>query len=248
MNRVLAAWKSVGQESLNLPNFITLTRILLIPVFVVLFATPTPDRSLSAALIFIVAAFTDLLDGYLARRNGQVTTLGKLLDPIADKLLVLSALILLVNVDRVSALVAIVIIAREVAVTGIRAIAAGEGMVIAAETTGKYKMALQVVAIVLLILEDTFMSDFGNLHLAGIVTLYLSLVLGYVSGGQYVWSFWKQVVAKGLLQDEGTCARSLRHARNVRRGQIVLPPCVVRLAFHSSRSIAGDRRCIILLV
>jgi len=198
MNRVLAVWRSVGQESLNLPNFITFTRILLIPVFVVLFATPTPNRSLSAALVFVVAAVTDLLDGYLARRNGQVTTLGKLLDPIADKLLVLSALILLVNVDRVSALVAILIIAREVAVTGVRAIAAGEGMVIAAEMTGKYKMALQVVAIVLLILEGTFLSDFGNLHLAGIVTLYLSLVLGYVSGGQYVWGFWKQVVAKGL--------------------------------------------------
>jgi len=198
MNIVRAAWKSVGQESLNLPNVITLTRILLIPVFVVLFVTPTEDRSLSAAAVFVIAAVTDLLDGYLARRNGQVTTLGKLLDPIADKLLVLSALILLVNLDRVSALVAILIIAREVAVTGVRAIAAGEGMVIAAETTGKYKMALQVVAIVLLILEDTFMSDFGNLHLAGIVTLYLSLLLGYVSGGQYVWSFWKQVVAKGL--------------------------------------------------
>lgn len=198
MNFVRAAWKSVGQESLNLPNFITFTRILLIPVFVVLFITPTEDRSLSAAIVFVVAAVTDLLDGYLARRNGQVTTLGKLLDPIADKLLVLSALILLVNLDRVSALIAILIIAREVAVTGIRAIAAGEGMVIAAETTGKYKMALQVVAIVLLILEDTFMSDFGNLHLAGIVTLYLSLLLGYVSGGQYVWSFWKQVVAKGM--------------------------------------------------
>jgi len=198
MNLVRAAWKSVGQESLNLPNFITFTRILLIPVFVVLFVTPTEDRSLSAAIVFVVAAVTDLLDGYLARRNGQVTTLGKLLDPIADKLLVLSALILLVNVDRVSALIAILIIAREVTVTGIRAIAAGEGMVIAAETTGKYKMALQVVAIVLLILEDTFMSDFGNLHLAGIVTLYLSLLFGYVSGGQYIWSFWKQVVAKGI--------------------------------------------------
>jgi CDP-diacylglycerol--glycerol-3-phosphate 3-phosphatidyltransferase len=198
MNRVVEIWRAVGQESLNLPNFITLFRILLIPVFIILFITPTEDRSLSAAVIFVVAAMTDLLDGYVARRTGQVTRLGKLLDPIADKLLVLSALILLVNVDRVSALVAILVIAREVAVTGIRAIAAGEGMIIGAETTGKYKMALQVVAITMLILEGTEVSEWGNLHLAGIVTLYLSLVLGYVSGGQYILSFWKQVVAKGL--------------------------------------------------
>jgi CDP-diacylglycerol--glycerol-3-phosphate 3-phosphatidyltransferase len=103
-----------------------------------------------------------------------------------------------VNIDRVSALVAILILAREVAVTGVRAIAASEGLIIQAETTGKYKMALQVVAIVLLILEGTGLAELGNMHLAGTATLYLSLLLGYVSGGQYVWSFWKQVVAKGL--------------------------------------------------
>lgn len=198
MNRVLETWKEIGQDSLNLPNFLTLVRICLIPVFVVVFLAPTPDRSLVAAVIFTVAAVTDLLDGYIARRTGQVTKLGKLLDPIADKLLVLSALILLVNIDRVTALVALLIIARELAVTGIRAIAAGERLIIAAETTGKYKMALQVVAIVFLILEGTDLGQFGNLHLAGTATLYLSLVLGYISGGQYVWSFWKQVVAKGI--------------------------------------------------
>lgn len=198
MNRVLEVWREIGQESLNVPNLITVARILLIPVFVALFATPDPDRSIMAAIVFVTAAVTDLLDGYLARRSGQVTKLGKLLDPIADKLLVLSALILLVNIDRVSALVAILILAREVAVTGVRAIAASEGLIIQAETTGKYKMALQVVAIVLLILEGTDLAELGNVHLAGTVTLYLSLLLGYVSGGQYVWSFWKQVVAKGL--------------------------------------------------
>jgi len=198
MNRVLESWKEIGQDSINLPNFLTLVRICLIPVFVVVFLAPTPDRSLVAAVIFTVAAVTDLLDGYIARRTGQITKLGKLLDPIADKLLVLSALILLVNVDRVSALVALLIIARELAVTGVRAIAAGERLIIAAETTGKYKMALQVVAIVLLILEGTGLAELGNLHLAGTATLYVSLVLGYVSGGQYVWSFWKQVVAKGI--------------------------------------------------
>jgi CDP-diacylglycerol--glycerol-3-phosphate 3-phosphatidyltransferase len=198
MNRVLEVWREIGQESLNVPNLITLTRILLIPVFVALFVMPDPDRSIMAAVVFVTAAVSDLLDGYLARRSGQVTKLGKLLDPIADKLLVLSALILLLNIDRVSALVAILILAREVAVTGVRAIAASEGLIIQAETTGKYKMALQVIAIVLLILEGTDLAALGNVHLAGTVTLYLSLLLGYVSGGQYVWSFWKQVMAKGL--------------------------------------------------
>ncbi|MCE7976884.1 MAG: CDP-diacylglycerol--glycerol-3-phosphate 3-phosphatidyltransferase [Nitrospira sp. NTP1] len=183
---------------MNLPNVLTLVRILLIPVFVMLLIDPTPDRALSAAIVFVVAAVTDLLDGYVARKTGQITKLGRLLDPIADKLLVLSALILLVQVDRVSALVAILIIAREVAVTGLRAIAASEGLIMSAEVTGKYKMALQVIAIVLLVLEGTVVESIGNLHLAGIVTLYLSLILGYVSGAQYVWSFWRQVGAKGL--------------------------------------------------
>jgi CDP-diacylglycerol--glycerol-3-phosphate 3-phosphatidyltransferase len=189
---------AVQDVNINIPNLLTVTRILLIPVFVMVFAEPTPDRSLVAAIIFVIAAVTDLLDGYLARKTGQITKLGRLLDPIADKLLVLSALILLVQVDRVTALVAILIIAREVAVTGIRAIAASEGMDLSAEVTGKYKMALQVVAIVLLILEGTIFSELGNLHLAGTVTLYLSLVLGYISGGRYVMSFWRQVTARGL--------------------------------------------------
>ncbi|HNV32680.1 MAG TPA: CDP-diacylglycerol--glycerol-3-phosphate 3-phosphatidyltransferase, partial [Nitrospira sp.] len=195
----LVLMRSAGQESnINLPNVLTLVRILLIPVFVMLLIDPTPDRALAAAIVFVVAAVTDLLDGYVARKTGQITKLGRLLDPIADKLLVLSALILLVQVDRVSALVAILIIAREVAVTGLRAIAASEGLIMSAEVTGKYKMALQVIAIVLLVLEGTVVEVIGNLHLAGIVTLYLSLILGYVSGAQYVWSFWRQVGAKGL--------------------------------------------------
>lgn len=198
MNRVLEVWRDIGADSINVPNVLTLVRILLIPVFIILFVNPTPGQSLGAAIVFTVAAVTDMLDGYIARRTGQVTKLGKLLDPIADKLLVLSALILLMNVERVSALVVLLIVGRELAVTGIRAIAAGEGMIIPAETTGKYKMALQVVAIILLILEGTGLAALGNLHLAGIFSLYISLVLGYISGGQYVWSFWKQVIAKGL--------------------------------------------------
>ncbi len=205
--RVSEVWKQAGiglaksavqEMNVNLPNLLTVSRILLIPVFVMLFVTPTPARSLAAAVVFVVAAVTDMLDGYLARRRSQITKLGRLLDPIADKLLVLSALILLVQYDRVGALVAILIIAREVAVTGIRAIAATEGMILSAELTGKYKMALQVVAVVFLVLEDTAFVQFGNLHVAGTITLYVSLVLGYVSGAKYLLSFWRQVALKGL--------------------------------------------------
>src|SRR5919201_3852767 len=142
-------------SNVNLPNQLTVSRILLSPVLVILFATPTPARSWAAAVVFVAAAVTDLLDGYLARRRSQITRLGRLLDPIADKLLVLSGLILLVQIQRVAALIAILMIAREVAVTGVRAVAANEGIVMSAETIGKYKMVLQVVAIVTLVLEDT---------------------------------------------------------------------------------------------
>ena len=185
-------------ELAALPNLLTLARILLILPVVGLLYLGEPWVRWIVLLLFLAASVTDWLDGRLARSRGLVSPFGRFLDPIADKLLVLSALILLVNIDRLSALVALLIIARELAVTGIRAIAAGEGMIIAAETTGKYKMALQVIGITMLILEDTGLAELGNLHLAGIATLYLSLIFGYVSGGQYVWSFWRQVVAKGL--------------------------------------------------
>lgn len=194
----LAAKFEAQATNVNLPNLLTVSRILLIPVFVVLFSSPTHNRSLAAAIVFVVAAMTDLLDGYLARRRSQVTKLGRLLDPIADKLLVLSALILLVQFDRVSALVAILIIAREVAVTGIRAIAASEGIILTPETTGKYKMVAQVVAIVMLILEDGIIPGAWNLHLAGTAVLYLALALAFISGGRYLASFWRQVSIKGL--------------------------------------------------
>lgn len=190
--------RAVLATNINLANLLTMSRILLIPVFVVLFINPTPKRSLLAGLVFVIASVTDLLDGYVARKTGQVTRLGKLLDPIADKLLVLSGLILLVQFDRVAALVAILIIAREVAVTGIRAIAASEGIVLVAETIGKWKMALQVIAIVVLILEGSFLPMARPLHLLGTSLLYVALVLALVSGWQYLVSFWQQVSAKHL--------------------------------------------------
>lgn len=192
----VAAQCAPQEQNVNLPNVLTVARILLIPVFILVFATPTPERSLAAAAVFLIAAITDCLDGYLARRRSQVTRLGRLLDPIADKLLVLSGLVLLVQFGRVAAWVAIMIIARELAVTGVRALAASEGIILSAESAGKYKMIAQVLAILLLLLEDSLAPLGVNTHLPGTAVLYLALVLGLVSGWQYVVSYWRQGSAK----------------------------------------------------
>lgn len=194
----LAAGYAAEERNVNLPNLLTVSRILLIPVFVVVFSTPTPARSLAAAALFLIAALTDLLDGYLARSRSQVTRLGRLLDPIADKLLVLSGLILLVQFDLVAAWLAILIIAREVAVTAVRALAAADGIDVSAETLGKYKMTTQVIAIMLLILGKGLLAIGWSLHLLGTIVLYVALVLGLVSGGQYVVGYWRQISSRSL--------------------------------------------------
>src|SRR5438309_8227422 len=129
---------------LNLPNFLTVLRILLVPVIVVALLAETPNADTLAAIVFAAAAFTDGLDGYIARSRGSVTTFGKLMDPLADKLLIVAALISLVSLDRLAPWVAMVIISREIAVTGLRSLAAERGVVIAASWLGKVKTGLQV--------------------------------------------------------------------------------------------------------
>lgn len=164
---------------INLPNLLTFIRILLVPVFILLFLAPGPLRSFLSAVVFLAASLTDLLDGYLARRWEQVTKLGKLLDPIADKLLVLSALVLLVQFHRVPGWIAIVLIGRELGMTGLRAIASTDGIVIPAEKTGKYKFVLQIIALVLLILD--LRSEYMNFNLLGMILLWAAMVLSIVS-------------------------------------------------------------------
>ena len=132
----------------NIPNALTMLRIVAVPVIVVALLDETPNGDVIAAAVFAAAAITDGLDGYIARRRSQVTTFGKLMDPLADKLLVVAALIALVSLNRLAAWVAMVIIARELAVTGLRALAAERGAVISASWLGKLKTALQVLAIV----------------------------------------------------------------------------------------------------
>ena len=135
----------------NVPNVLTLLRILLVPVVVVALLGETPNGDLLAAIVFAVASATDWVDGWLARSRGSVSTFGKLMDPIADKLLVIAALVSLVSLDRLQAWVAMVIIARELAVTMSRVAAGAQGVVISANRWGKVKTAFQVATIFLLI-------------------------------------------------------------------------------------------------
>lgn len=172
---------------MNLPNKLTLLRIFLVPILV-FFLVYSPSRwmHLVAALIFLAASMTDVIDGYIARKRGQVTTLGKLLDPIADKLLVTSALISLVDLGVVHAPAAMLIIGREIAVTGLRGIAAANGIVISASDKGKIKAFSQSVAIFLLILY--LQSKY--LLWSGQAFLWVAVVLTLYSGYDYFRSFW----------------------------------------------------------
>jgi CDP-diacylglycerol--glycerol-3-phosphate 3-phosphatidyltransferase len=140
---------------INLPNVLTVIRILLVPVLIVALLEKTGDGDLLAAIVFAVASVTDYVDGYLARSRNWVTTFGKLMDPIADKLLIVAALITLVSLNRLTAWVAMVIIAREFAVTVLRVAAgAGQGVVISASSLGKLKTAVQVAMVLCLIAVD----------------------------------------------------------------------------------------------
>ncbi len=138
----------------TLPNLLTIFRILLVPVLVVVLLSEIFESDWPAAVVFAVASATDIADGYLARRNDQITNFGKLWDPLADKLLVTAALISLVSVDKVEAWVAMVIISREFAVTGLRQIAVEQGHVVAASAAGKVKTLLQVAMVLVLIIVD----------------------------------------------------------------------------------------------
>ncbi len=134
----------------NVPNVLTVLRILLVPVLVVALLGETRDGDLLAAIVFAVASFTDLLDGWLARTRNSVTTFGKLMDPLADKLLIVAALVSLVSLNRLAAWVAMVIIARELAVTVVRMAAAQQGVVVPAGMFGKVKTCLQIAAVLAL--------------------------------------------------------------------------------------------------
>jgi len=171
---------------LNLPNVLTLLRILAVPVIVVALLGETPNGDALAAGVFALAALTDGLDGYIARRRRDVTTFGKLMDPLADKVLIIAALVSLVSLGRLAAWVAMVIIARELAVTGLRAVAAEQGVVIAASWLGKLKTALQISAVFALIIWNPS-------PLAVDVLVYAAVAATVISGADYFFGLRRRI-------------------------------------------------------
>ena len=170
---------------MNLANKITIFRVFLVPVFMVVLYSNIRYSTYIAAVIFIFAALTDTLDGYIARSRNLVTNFGKFVDPLADKILVSAALISLVELGRVPAWVVIVIIAREFTITGFRVIAASEGVTIAASPLGKFKTITQLIAIPLLLLNN-FPFQATNIPV-DIIMLYVSLIFTILSGVDYLF-------------------------------------------------------------
>ena len=178
------------------PNLLTGARIAAVPVVMFLLLFPGPWASFLGALIFMIAGATDFLDGFLARRRALVSRWGKFMDPLADKLLVSAALIMLIPLGRVPAWMAFVIIGRELAVTGLRGLAAAEGMALAPDRWGKAKTTLQMAALTALILHYPYVGvDFQEL---GTVLLWLALVATVASGVSYFWGFFSQYPERSM--------------------------------------------------
>jgi CDP-diacylglycerol---glycerol-3-phosphate 3-phosphatidyltransferase len=182
---------------LNIPNILTMTRIAAIPLMAVLLLSPSQPAGLWATIVFSLASITDWLDGYLARRMGIVTIFGKFLDPIADKLIVMAALIMILPYGRVPAWMVLVILGREIIITGLRGIASSEGIVIQASNLGKFKTIFQLVAIIGLLLHYDYNWLFGlehqlvhvNMHNVGMFFLWIATLLTVWSGVDYLARF-----------------------------------------------------------
>jgi len=182
---------------MNLPNGLTLIRIFLVPILVAVLLTRYD--MLLAALIFLVASITDLLDGYFARKRGQVTTLGVLLDPLADKLLISSAFISLIQLHSIDgrpivpAWMVVIIIGRELAVTSLRSIASSQGFTIEASELGKIKMVAQVAAITLLILGNKYEQTYPIFKEVAVIALWVVVLFALLSAVDYFRTFWTKI-------------------------------------------------------
>ncbi len=180
------------QQVFSLPNGLSIVRILAIPVILLLLFYPGWFYPLINAIFFLLVAVTDTLDGYLARRRGMVTTLGKFLDPLADKLLVVTTLIALIPARGIPLWMVIVIVGREIAITGLRGISVSQGIVIAASALGKYKTVFETMAIFFLILNGEYL--FIRCRPVGMVFLWMALVFAVLSAIEYFRKFLKEII------------------------------------------------------
>jgi CDP-diacylglycerol--glycerol-3-phosphate 3-phosphatidyltransferase len=187
---------------MNLPIALTLFRIVVVPLIIVFVISSDRVRVLIAAVIFVTASLTDWLDGRLARRRNQVTRFGTLLDPVADKLLVAAALVALVQVDMIGAWVAMVIIGRELAVTGLRGVALSMGVVVPASSFGKLKTVAQYIAVTVLILERGVPREYVPFHLISVGVLWVAVGLTVVSGADYFYRFLLKAGPRAIIKDQ----------------------------------------------
>ncbi len=200
--------RSLAADAVNLPNLLTMARVVMIPVCLGFLGEDTPRAGFWSAFVFTLAAITDLLDGWLARKLNVVSVLGKLLDPLADKLIVMASLVWMVPMGRIPAWVVVLLLGRDIAVTGLRSVAASEGVVIAAGEEGKAKTALQMIGIICLILGYPYHLSYAGIDLgtvdlvhAGRMLVYLSIIFSLASAAQYVRLFSAAVEAKDKKQE-----------------------------------------------
>jgi CDP-diacylglycerol--glycerol-3-phosphate 3-phosphatidyltransferase len=188
------------QSLTTLPNVLTFIRMATIPLIVVLLVPPPSDFTLNAAfLVYVFASITDYLDGILARRHNTVTSVGKLLDPLADKLLTSAVLIMLIPYGKVPAYLAFLILGREITITGLRSIAAAHGLIIDASRMGKNKMVSQTLAFIFLL--PAIPGIQSQLDTVGMFFLWLSLFLGYASALDYFLGFYREAKRQGPQSD-----------------------------------------------
>jgi len=238
--RVQPKLRPLRQEITDLPNVITLIRIALIPIILVCIDNYSPRLSTIAFIVFAIAAASDALDGYLARRLGLVTVVGKFLDPLADRLIVLSRVVMLVANGRAPAWLMVALMSRELAITGLRAIASSEGFVISAGAGGKAKTAFQLVGIGFLIIHfryDILFFDYTlDFHEVGINLLYLSLVMSVLSAVEY-FRFFVRAASK---QAEELAAQGITRA--TLRAELKERKISLRTEKRERRAAKRDRR------
>jgi CDP-diacylglycerol--glycerol-3-phosphate 3-phosphatidyltransferase len=198
------ARKNLWEDAKNLPNLLTFMRVLMIPAVLVLLERGGPQDCYWAGVVYALAAITDMLDGWLARRQGLVSVLGKFLDPLADKLLVAAVLVWLVSMGRISPWIVVVLLSRELTITALRGVASTEGLVIAAGSGGKLKTALQMVGLICLIVGYPYtfhlgVYDFGRVDFVhvGTMLIYLSIIFSLTSAASYMQLFAQAVEHKG---------------------------------------------------